>query len=125
MTPLTLLAGAMSGGGRLSRQGDLTVVHLHACSFATTAIDLLQAQNWARNRGTRGSPQRDRTAFVERFENLLARNGAGVATRGSRPILQGLVRSMKARGMLMEEWSVPLHLDQGVEIHKKPAPKPA
>lgn len=122
MTPITLLAGAMAGGGRMSRRGDLTLVHLNSCSFATTAVDLLQAENWARARHSRGNPHRDRMAFVERFETVLARNGAGVATKGSRPILQGIVKTMKANGMQMEEWSIPINLDEGVEIRKKVLP---
>lgn len=122
MTPLTLLAGAMSGGGRMSRRGDLTLVHLNSCSFATTAVDLLQAENWARARHSRGNPHRDRMAFVERFETILARNGAGVTTKGSRPILQGIVKSMKANGLQMEEWSIPMNLYESMEIQKKDKP---
>ncbi len=122
MTPLTLLAGAMSGGGRMSRRGDLTLVHLNSCSFATTAVDLLQAENWARARHSRGNPHRDRMAFVERFETILARNGAGVTTKGSRSILQGIVKSMKANGLQMDEWSIPMNLDESMEIQKKDKP---
>lgn len=122
MTPITLLAGAMCGGGRMSRRGDLTLVHLNSCSFATTAVDLLQAENWARARHSRGNPHRDRMAFVERFETVLARNGAGVATRGSRPILQGIVKSIKANGLQMEEWSIPMNLDESMEIQKREKP---
>ena len=119
MSSITLLAGAMSGGGRVTRNGDLTVIYLHACSFATTAGESARAHSWARSKNSFGNAQKDRTAFIERFESVLARNGAGIATKGSMPILQGIVRGMRASGMQMEEWSVPYNIDASVEIKRK------
>ena len=81
------------------------------------------AENWARSRTSLGSALRDQTAFVGRFENLLARSGGGLATRGSRSVLKRILQGMTANGVIISEWSVPPNIDESVEIQKK-VPKP-
>jgi hypothetical protein len=114
-----LLLAAFAGGGRTSRYGDYVVVVLQACAFVTTPMEFMQAQTWARAKRASGRPQQDITTFVDRFETTLARNGCGIATKGNRKVLAGIVKSMKANSMEMEVWNVPQNLDQGVEIVKR------
>ena len=120
---LTLLASATGSGCRTARYGDFVIVTLPAAAFATTARELQIAENWARSRSSTGNPQRDRTQFFDRFENLLARNGSGIATKGNNQTLQKLVKQLEANGQQMNEWSVPTTLNDSVEVVKrKPAP---
>ncbi|HSW15166.1 MAG TPA: hypothetical protein VLI06_20120 [Solimonas sp.] len=122
---LNLLLSVLSGGGRTSRYGDFVVVTLPAQAFVTTSQEYLQAQTWARARASMGNAQRDRSAFVDRFETVLARNGCGIATKGSRPALARLVKGMKQGGMQIEDWAVPQNINDSVEIKKRdPAPPP-
>ena len=114
-----ILTSVFAGGGRTSRYGEYTVVFMHACSFITTPMEFLQAQNWARGRMSSGSPSRDRSAFVDHISTVLARNGSGVATKGSRPVLANIVKSMKANAMMMDEWNIPPNLNESMEIAKK------
>ena len=114
----TVLTSVLAHGGRTSRYGEFTVVHMHGCSFITTPMEYMQMQNWARGRTSTGNPGRDRTTFVERFETVLARVGGGVATRGNRSVLSRIVKAMKASSMFMEEWSVPRDLDQSMEMKR-------
>lgn len=65
---------------------------------------------------------RDRTSFVDRFETVIARIGSGVRTKGSRGVLQRIVKSMKANALLLEEWSIPHDINESLEI--KPKAKP-
>lgn len=111
-------------GGRVARYGDFTVVFMNACAFATTPIELMQHHNWARSRVSCGNAVRDRASFADRFETVIARNGSGLRTRGSRGVLQRMVKSMKANALLMEEWSIPHDLNDSVEIKRKPAVVP-
>ena len=125
----TVLTSVLAHGGRTSRYGEFTIVHMHNCSFITTPMEYMQMQNWARGRTSTGNPARDRTTFVERFETVLGRIGGGVATRGNRSVLSRIIKAMKANSMFLEEWSVPRDLDQGMEMKRTrgwaPAAKPA
>jgi len=121
----TVFTSVMQHGGRTSRYGDFTVVHMHGCSFITTPMEFMQMQNWARGRMSCGTPARDRSSFTDRFETLLARVGSGLTSRGNRMALGRIVKSMKANAVFLEEWSIPRDLDAGVEIRKrKPAADP-
>lgn len=125
----TVLTSVLAHGGRTSRYGEFTVVHMHGCSFITTPMEYMQMQNWARGRTSTGNPSRDRTNFVERFETVLARVGGGVATRGNRSVLARIVKAMKANSLFLEEWSVPRDLNQSMEMKRPkgwaPDAKPA
>jgi len=126
MAPSTnILASVFAGGGRTSRYGEYTVVFINACAFITTPMEFVQAQNWARGRVSTGNPVRDRAAFVDHIATVLARNGSGIATKGSRPVLANIVKSMKANAMLMDEWSIPHNLNESVEIKKRLVPPAA
>lgn len=126
MIVLNLLLSTLSGGGRTSRYGDWVVVTLPAMAFATSAQEFQQVQAWARARASLGNVHRDRSFFVARFETVLARNGGGLATRGSRPVLQRLIAGLKQGGLQMDEWSIPHNINESVEIKRKaPDPKPA
>lgn len=119
---LNLLLSAFSGGGRTSRYGDFVVVTMTASAFVATAIEYQQVQTWARARASLGNAQRDRTAFTDRFETLLARSGSGIATKGSRQVLARLVKGMELSGLQIGDWSVPQNVNESVEIKKKPKP---
>lgn len=120
-----VLTAAFAQGGRITRYGDFTVVFLQACTFITTPMEFVVAQNWARGRMSCGNPARDRTAFVDRIDNVLARAGGGLATKGNRQVLAKIVKSMIANAMFMEEWSVPRNLNESMEIKRKSAVEPA
>ena len=121
----TVFTSVMQHGGRTSRYGDFTVVHMHGCSFITTPLEFMQIQNWARGRMSSGTPVRDRTSFTDRFETLLARVGSGLTTRGNRSALGRIVKSMEANAVMLADWSIPRDLYAGVEIRKrKPATEP-
>lgn len=121
----TILTSVLANGGRVSRYGDFTILRMHATAFAATPIELMQHQNWARGRISSGNANRDRTAFTDRFDTIVARSGSGLRTKGSRGLLQRIVKSMKANGLILSEWSIPHDLNDGVEIKKKPQPAPA
>lgn len=114
----TILTSVLAHGGRTSRYGEFTIVHLHGCSFITMPMEYMQMQNWARGRMSTGNPSRDRTAFVERFETVLARTGGGVATRGNRSVLSRIVKAMKASSVFLEEWSIPRDLNESMEMKR-------
>lgn len=120
----SILSSVEAHGGRSSRYGDFTVVHMHGCTFITTPMEFAQMRNWARGRVSSGNAVRDRTTFVDRFELVLAHVGAGVASRGNRMALSRIVKSMVANALMLEDWVVPPNLDEGVEI-RKPVPRPA
>lgn len=119
--PPTLLLSAFSGGGSTARHGDFVVVKFPASTFATSASDYQRVQTWARARGSSGSAPRDRTAFVERFETLLARSGGGIATKGSRSALRSNVRGLSLAGLVMGNWSVPHNIDESMEMPRRDA----
>jgi hypothetical protein len=114
----TILTSVLAHGGRTSRYGEFTVVHMHGCSFITTPMEYTQMQNWARGRTSCGNPSRDRTTFTDRFETVLARVGGGIATRGNRSVLARIVKAMKASSMFLEEWSVPRDLNESMEMKR-------
>ena len=121
----TLLDSALNGG-RTSRNGDLVVVTLPAQAFVTTAQEFMQAQQWARSKQSNGIPHRDRTAFIERFETVIGRNGSGIATRGNPKALQRMVHSMEQLGIPLDDWMVPRALDEeGMQPRKKKVEEPA
>lgn len=117
---LTLLAGATDGGCRRARYGDFVIVTLQSAAFAVTAQDLQIAENWARSRTSLGNAHRDRTAFIDRFETILGRVGAGIASKGSIPVLARIVKGMTANGVQLSEWSIPHNINESVEV-KKPS----
>lgn len=119
---LNLLLSAFSGGGRTSRYGDFVVVTMTASAFVATTIEYQQVQTWARARASLGNVQRDRTAFTDRFDTLLARSGSGIATKGSRQVLARLVKGMELSGLQLGDWSIPQNVNESVEIKKKPRP---
>lgn len=121
----TILMSVLAHGGRTSRYGEFTIVHMHGCSFITTPMEFTQMQSWARARTSCGNPSRDRTTFVERFETVLGRVGGGVATRGNRSALARIVKAMKASSVFLEEWMVPRDLDQSMEMKRPKGWTPA
>lgn len=123
-TTPSLLVSAFSGGGTTSRYGDTVIVKFPASTFATAAGDYKRVENWARGRLSIGNAQRDRTAFTDRFENLLARSGGGLATRGNRPALRQLITGLTQAGVLMDQWSIPHNIDESMEIKRRPPAAP-
>jgi len=118
MADATILTSVFAHGGRTGRYGEFTIVYMHGCTFITTPMEFMQQQNWARSRVSSGNPARDRTAFVERFETVLARSGAGVATRGNRSVLSRIAKAMKASSIFLEEWMIPRDLDASLEMKR-------
>ncbi|HWU69061.1 MAG TPA: hypothetical protein VN046_09305 [Stenotrophobium sp.] len=113
-------------GGRVSRNGDFVVVTLQNLSFVIPAIEFQQVQQWARSRVSNGIPHRDRADFVNRFETLLARQGCGIATKGSNKALATIVQKMEQAGLSLDEWMIPRGIFDSVEIQrKKPEDAPA
>ena len=90
-------------------------------AFAVTAQDLQVANSWARSRASLGNINRDRSAYTDRFDTMLARTGSGLASKGSRPTLARIVNGMKANGVDLNEWQVPHNVFESVEM-KKSAP---
>ena len=123
----SIFNSAFGAGGSGSRYGDFVLVRMQNCSCITTAMEFQQASAWARGRVSAGNAQRDRTAFVERFETIIGRIGSAVATKGSRPVLARLLKSMKACALVPSEWSLPHDINDSVEIRRKvpPVPNPA
>ncbi|MGH8462140.1 MAG: hypothetical protein ACRESS_11070 [Stenotrophobium sp.] len=108
--------------GRVSRNGDFVVVTLQTLSFVIPATEFQQVQQWARSRVSSGMPHRDRADFVNRFETLLARQGCGIASKGSNKMLADIVQKMELAGLSLDEWMIPRGIFDSVEIKKK---KPA
>ncbi|HUP91144.1 MAG TPA: hypothetical protein VM074_02775 [Solimonas sp.] len=119
---ISMLASIFAGGGRTTRYGDFTVVIMSACAFVTTPMELQQAEMWARTRPTTGNVNRDRMGFLDRFQIMLARSGSGISSKGNRKLLATIVRSMKANALPMDEWSIPLNLDEDMDIKRKAKP---
>jgi len=118
----TVFTSLFAGGGGTSRYGDFVIVRMPNASFIATPMEMMQLTNWARARMSSGTPQRDRTSFVDRFEVIIGRIGSAISTRGSRPVLARLVKSMKANGLVIGEWSLPHDINDSMEIKKKVAP---
>ena len=108
--------------GRVSRNGDFVVVTLQALSFVVPAVEYQQVQQWARSRVSNDIPHRDRADFVNRFETLLARQGCGIASKGSNKMLAAIMQNMEQAGLSLDEWMIPQGIYDSVEIKKK---KPA
>ena len=121
----TVLNSVFATGGRVARYGEFSIVYMHSGAFITTPMELIAHQNWARARVSCGNAVKDRNAFVDRFETLLARAGSGLATKGSRGLLQRIVKAMAAAAVPLEAWSIPLNLNESMEMKKKPEPMAA
>jgi hypothetical protein len=114
----------LSAGGRVTRAGDLAVVYLQGCAFATTAVDFQQAQQWARSKPGHELPHKDRQAFIARFETIIGRNGSGIATKGGNKVLSRLVKGMEQMGLTVDDWMIPPNLDvDEIEVKKKDKPE--
>ncbi len=121
MTTKSILDSALNGG-RASRNGDLVVVVMPAQAFVTTSQEYLIAQQWARSKQSNGLPHRDRAALIEKFETMIPRNNSGLSARGNPKILKRMVADMEQLGMVLEEWAIPLNLDDdGMKPRKKAA----
>jgi len=116
----TIFSAAFGSGGGSSRYSDFVVVRLTNCSFITTPMELQQVSSWARGRMSSGTPHRDRTTFIERFETIIGRSGSSISTKGNRGMLSRMVKSMKASSILLAEWSIPHDLDASMEMKKRP-----
>lgn len=112
---LTLFDGASSQGYRVKRVDDIVVVTMQGAAFATTAGDHMQAQQWARARISMGHAYRDRAAYCDHHQILLARKRSGLVTRGSSVVLLHLVTTMQGCGMSLEEWAIPERLNLSVD----------
>lgn len=110
---------AFGSGGGASRYGDFVMVRMQNCAFITTPMEFQTVSAWARGRMSNGNAQRDRTAFVERFETIIGRLGSAVSTRGSRGVLSRILKSMKANALIPGEWSLPHDINDSVEIKRK------
>lgn len=121
--PKTILLSVFAGGGRTSRFGDCTLVLVPNMAFATTTQEFNMAERWARSRPSTGNAQRDRTLFTDRMETMLARNGCGLATKGSKPTLRTIIGVLKQSGQDIKAWSVPHNINESMEAtpRKKPA----
>ncbi|HVT36270.1 MAG TPA: hypothetical protein VHE37_11825 [Nevskiaceae bacterium] len=118
----TIHAGMTAAGFRRARYGDFVVITLSNGAFAVTAQDMMMVETWARGRTSFGNAQRDQTAFTDRFDNVLARSGSGIATKGSRPVLARIVAGMMANGIDIKEWSVPHNINESVEVVRRKPP---
>lgn len=123
----SIFNSAFGSGGGASRYGDFVVVRLQNGAFITTPMEFQHVSAWARGRVSNGNAQRDRSVFIERFETIIGRIGSAISTRGSRPVLARLLKSMTAAALSPGDWSLPHDINESVEIRKKdmPAPKPA
>jgi len=117
----SILDSALNGG-RATRNGDLVVIIMPSQSFVTTAQEYLIAQQWGRSKQSNGIPNRDRAAFIEKFETLIPRNNSGLAPRGNPKVLKRMVGDMEQLGMILDEWAIPRNLDDdGMKPRKKAA----
>jgi hypothetical protein len=115
----SVLNSVFGTGGRIARYGEFSIVYMHTGAFITTPMELMAQQNWARARVSCGNAVKDRNAFVDRFETVLARAGSGLSTKGSRGLLQRIVKAMTAAAVPLESWSIPLNLNESMEMKKK------
>lgn len=122
----SVMDNVLANGGRVSRAGDLAVVYLQGCAFATTATDFQQAQQWARSKPGHELPHKDRQAFIARFDTIIGRNGSGIATKGSNKVLSRIAKAMEQMGLTVEDWMIPDNLDADeIEVKKKDKPEEA
>lgn len=117
----TTIFASVENGGRFSRYGAFVMVVMPACAFVATAADFQQARQWASSKSSSGTPNRDRTSFIERFEHLIARSGSGISTKGNSAVLASLVKSMAANGLQLGDWDIPQRIaDDTKEIKYRP-----
>lgn len=64
-----------------------------------------------------GNAQRDRTAYCDQHQTLLARSRSGLVSRGSSENLARLVKTMRELGILLDEWAVPERVKQSVDVN--------
>jgi hypothetical protein len=81
--------------------------------------DFVQAQKWAASRMASGNVLSDRGRFFDRFLTVVSRPGSIVPTRGSHRHLGQIMRSMRAAGYDVDEWSFP------AEVRHPPPMQPA
>ena len=112
-------------GARTTRYGDVVLVVMESISFFTTAQDFQMASQWARSKQSLGSANKDRSAFANKFETLVARTGSGVATKGSNKVLAKIVEQMETAGMDLKEWMIPHNIHESMEVVKKKEEEPA
>ena len=115
----TIYSAAFGNGGGTSRYSDFVVVRMPNCKFITTPMELQQVSSWARGKMSSGTPQRDRTTFLERFETIIGSSGSAVSTKGNRGVLARMVKSMTASSLMLTEWSIPHDINDSVEIKRK------
>ncbi|EIT69654.1 MULTISPECIES: hypothetical protein [Hydrocarboniphaga] len=72
--------------------------------------DFVQAQKWASSRIASGNLLNDRGRFLERMQSLVSRPGSLAPTRGNPKQLEAIVRSMRAAGYDIGEWSLPAEI---------------
>jgi hypothetical protein len=85
--------------------------------------DFVQAQKWASARIASGNLLNDRGRFLERMQSVVSRPGSLVPTRGNPRQLEALVRSMRAAGYDIGEWSLPAEIAHPATM-KAPGPRP-
>lgn len=117
----TVFSSIFDRDGRISRHGEFTIITFQGGAVVAATGEFNNVQAWARTQLSYGSGNRDLMFFLGRFQTLLARSGSGIATRGSRTALSGIVKAMKAFGLPMDSWSVPANLEDSMEVAK---PKP-
>lgn len=61
-------------------------------------------------------------AFSNSFGTVVGRQGRGIATRGSRGAVRQIVAGMRRSSMPMDEWIIPVDIDETMDVQKK---KPA
>lgn len=103
----TVLTSVFANGGRTVRYCDFTAVFMHEGAFITTPTEYLRAESWARSCASCGDRARDRAAFVERFDTVLARADSGVASKGDPQQLSQILRAMRANALVLDEWRLP------------------
>lgn len=117
MSSLSILTGATAAGCRRTRHGDSVVVVMQSTAFAVLALDLTKVESWVRATASIGGGQRDLTAFVARFDHVLARTGGGVATRGSDVVLARIARDLIANNVDVSGWAMPRSVRESLDVH--------
>lgn len=120
----TVFSAIFDRNGHISHHSDYSVIVFEGGAIVAPAIEAMQILKWARSQASRGAGTRNLSAFLDRFENLIARNGCGIGTRGSRMVLSRLVKSMKADSVPMDDWAVPATIEED-EVAAMPPRAPA
>lgn len=120
---------AVTQRGSVSRQGDVTILRMDGAGAIAAPTLLFQSvARWAMSRQPSGILQKDRSAFLERFEIMFAKPGSMVQTRGSAKPLYDFLMSMERIGIDIHEWDIPhgvLELIQEAAAEPEPEEKPA